>query len=113
MEKERQERARQNEESAAKQREREARRQVETIEVERFDWRAHNFRIVYSHGGVTVYSGTVKGVDCGVVNRYYTFGNDYDERYSYYCADPEVAGLVRVERARSALAETFEDFFGM
>lgn len=99
---ERQQEARRQEEAAEQQREADARRQVETIRVGKFD---HNgFQRIYarmynpsvSSSSIAVYAGEVNGVPAGVVNIYHSYGNDYDDDWFYYCADPEAAGLARI-----------------
>lgn len=104
------ERARQEaaerEAEAEREREREARRRVETIEVEPFDHAG--FECIYQHGGLTIYAGQINGVAAGVVNRYRSYGNDFDDDYRHFCADPEAAGLMRVQEPEPAsMEETF------
>ena len=94
------------EEKAEREREREARRQVETVEVERFDYR--DFECIYSHGNLSIYAGEVNGVPAGAVTRH-TYD---DDMYWHYCADPEAAGLKRIESPEpGTFAATFRDFW--
>lgn len=104
------------EEAAERQREADARRQVETIEVEQFD--LNGFERVYermynprvSSSNIVVYAGTVNGIPAGAVHIHRSYGNDFDEDDHCYCADPEAAGLTRVERPAAGNASL--DFFG-
>lgn len=91
-----------------------AKTSVKTVEVERFDYTG--FTTIYEskiyHPATIidqVFSGQINGVDCGVVCHYFG-GNDYDERVSYYCTNPEAAGLSIV--IRSGFSQTLADFFG-
>jgi hypothetical protein len=113
--------AAEREAAAEKERETVARAQVETIRVEPFDHTG--FERIYSHmhnprvssSATTIYAGTVNGVPAGVVNVYRSYGNDFDNDYWYYCADPDAAGLTAVQRLTpepGSLAATFDAFFG-
>lgn len=112
--------AAEREAEAEHQREQEARRQVETVEVESFDYTG--FERIYSHmhnprvssSATTVYAGAINGIPAGVVNRYSSYGNDFDDHYTYYCAAPEAAGLQRVAQPEpGTLASTAEAFWGI
>lgn len=112
---ERQQEAKRQEEAAEQQREADARRRVETIEVEPFDRTGltciyrHQYN-PYTSSELAIYAGEVNGVAVGVVNHYSSAGNDFMDSYRYYCADPEAAGLTRVERPAAGNASL--DFFG-
>ena len=95
------------EEAAEQKRERAARAAVETIEVEHFNYR--DFKRIYNHGSVTIFAGQVNGIPAGVVTRH-TYDDDY---YRYWCANPEAAGLIRVEQPEpGSFGETWRDFWG-
>jgi len=57
----------------------------------------------------TIYRGQINGVDCGVIYSY-TGGHDYNESTTFWCADPDSAGLTKMQR--DGLSQTFADFFG-
>lgn len=57
----------------------------------------------------TVYVGQINGVECGVIYHYFG-GHDFDERTSYYCADPVTAGLEALHPTTGT--ETLNLFFG-
>ena len=85
------------------------------IEVERFDYggfEAAFDRARTKHGArqiERIHHGQVNGIDCAVIYRYFG-GHDFIEIEQFYSANPEQAGLTKIER--DELETSWHKYFG-
>ncbi len=89
--------------------------EVEPFSLEGFT-KAASGRHIHGSGftrSFVLYTGRINGVECAAINLH-SGGHDFNERTGFYCADPEAAGLARVEQPDpGSLDATFNFFFGI